>query len=447
MGWHDKKHWRGEVERSARVSKDIPLKDDVIGVKLYQWIPWLCYLDWHIRPWVYFDSVPHMVAWYGSFGFYFGCPWFIVGSFAAIAPAILNTDTDVPHSGHCGGNAWDILVLDFFLIGAVIWTPACYCQMLDGANHGYEGRWEEWLMGGSQGKKPKYRWLAFEPRSLEWWGGTIYFLGILTFVIPAVAGIVFDCNGRSAIVKTWLYDYMYMAGGVAFFLGGVFYIMAWESLWLLPGIIPMSLPDIKSFRWWGLFLYFWGGVCFIVSGAFFYWLTPEHYTLSMLEYQIELGIGYGGGTVLYMVGAALLLCRLSRARCRRSYHMIHNRLEPTNAPTEEFPHAPIPIVPLRYSLDKALVEPLSSWRNVSVEQARQIIKERVAEFEKTGKDPFVRHSFHPTVNQQLPYGLPSSHAKGVSGLMRTSYVPANYLPTRQPNAPYQQAIFLLGFAA
>ena len=55
----------------------------------------------------------------------------------------------------------------------------------------------------------------------------------------------------------------------------------------------------------------------------------------------------------------------SRARCRRSFHMIHNRLEPSSRNTEEEDNAPIPVVPVRYSMDKAFVHALPAWRNYS----------------------------------------------------------------------------------
>ncbi|KAK9812239.1 hypothetical protein WJX73_006357 [Symbiochloris irregularis] len=135
--WHDtvraaadacnREHERG----NTKVPKtSIPLKDDVIP--FYRKAPGLCYLDWHIRFWAYFDSTLHGVAWYASVGFYIGSYLFIIGSFAAISPVIIASATIID----CGRSAYDILVNHLFLIGTIIWTPACYCQMCDAANHG-----------------------------------------------------------------------------------------------------------------------------------------------------------------------------------------------------------------------------------------------------------------------------------------------------------------------
>lgn len=57
-----------------------------------------------------------------------------------------------------------------------------------------------------------------------------------------------------------------------------------------------------------------------------------------------------------------VLVMQSRARCRRSFRMIHNRLEPsTKAGSDKL----LPIVPVRYSMDKAFRAPLPTFRMYS----------------------------------------------------------------------------------
>ena len=52
------------------------------------WRQPLMYWDWFFRPWAYLDTPVHFVAWYSCAGFYFGAIFFIIGSFASIAPAV-----------------------------------------------------------------------------------------------------------------------------------------------------------------------------------------------------------------------------------------------------------------------------------------------------------------------------------------------------------------------
>ena len=62
------------------------------------------YWDWFFRPWAYLDTPVHFVAWYSCAGFYFGAIFFIIGSFASIAPAVC-----------C-------------LLPACCWTHCCHCS-------------------------------------------------------------------------------------------------------------------------------------------------------------------------------------------------------------------------------------------------------------------------------------------------------------------------------
>ena len=52
------------------------------------WWYHLLYFDWLFRPWAYMDTPVHFVAWYSCAGFYFGAIFFIIGSFASIAPKV-----------------------------------------------------------------------------------------------------------------------------------------------------------------------------------------------------------------------------------------------------------------------------------------------------------------------------------------------------------------------
>lgn len=288
-------------------------------------------------------------------------------------------------------------------------------------------------MSSCSGGKPKYNWIAWAPRSAEWWGGLLYTLGIVAFLISLSSEEINDCEGHaeSDRVHIWTHYYMYMAGGIFFLLAGALYIMAWESLWLLPGIIPMSIPDIRSLRWWGLWFYFWGGVLYFYCGVFFYWQTPTNDVLSDKLYQAVFATGYGGGTVFYFIGSLFLLCRLSRARCRRSFRMIHNRLEPsTKAGSDKL----LPIVPVRYSMDKAFRAPLPTFRMYSTAKAQEIIH-RAMEESESGESRFVPDAFVP--NSKHADKAEPEMPEHWSGFVRNSYKP--YRPIHPISHVHSQA--------
>ena len=58
-------------------------------------------------------------------------------------------------------------------------------------------------------------------------------------------------------------------------------------------------------------------------------------TLACLQsYQVIQGIGFGGGSVFFNAGAALLLARQSRGRCRPSYQQVQSHAVLTTLPIQ-----------------------------------------------------------------------------------------------------------------
>ena len=98
-------------------------------------------------------------------------------------------------------------------------------------NHDYEGRYEEWFLGGKLGRAPRcdtllsatlsqpfvspqmqadkplscrrYRYIAFHWWSLEWWGAMNYTIGVVGYNIAAITAVIYDCHefGANAYVS------------------------------------------------------------------------------------------------------------------------------------------------------------------------------------------------------------------------------------------------------
>lgn len=43
----------------------------------------------------------------------------------------------------------------------------------------------------------RYNWIAWAPRSAEWWGGLLYTLGIVAFLISLSSEEINDCEGHA----------------------------------------------------------------------------------------------------------------------------------------------------------------------------------------------------------------------------------------------------------
>ncbi|KAK9790137.1 hypothetical protein WJX73_005894 [Symbiochloris irregularis] len=269
-----------------------------------------------------------------SLGFYFGAIFFIIGSFSF---ADLDTvgNESVVGAGECMKNSYEWLVLFTYLVGNVLWQPAVYFQVLEAMNHDYEAKYEEWFLSGKVGKKPRYRWIGIYWWSLEWWGGMCYFIGVIGYNTASIVSIIAECTYVNADLYDWIVDYNYIGAGILFLFAGGLYIMAYDDIWLVSAIfIPLSKKKATSLMWWALWTYWWGGVLFCMSGIFLYWYSDTYVAISLTQYAIETAVGFGGGAVLFHIGALLLLMRQARGRCRPSFAQIHSRYDPT-APTKE----------------------------------------------------------------------------------------------------------------
>ncbi|CAL8465985.1 g5521 [Coccomyxa elongata] len=314
------------VSLEASPSAHFDGKGDVIP--MYRSCPALLYFDWMFRFWVYFDTPAHWISWYACAGFFFGGMCFIVGSFCSIAPEIYSTAV----VGNCMGDAYDWTVTFAYLLGNCLWFVATSFQIVESLNPGYDQKVAEWESGGRMGPKPKYLWFGLPLTSLAWWGAVSYTVGVALYIGAAVATIINDCPDTllGTYVYLWLIDYFYLVAGVLFFLSGVAYCMWDISMWLFPAILcPFNRKHATSLQWWALWLYFYGGVGYAIGGIQLYWYSPINTVETLDQYNIITGFGFGGGSICFFLGAALLLSRQSRNRCRPSYAMTASRLDPT----------------------------------------------------------------------------------------------------------------------
>lgn len=316
---------------AASLRKNEYLKYDAKGdvIPFYRNCSWLLYWDWALRFWRYFDTIPHFIAWYSCAGFYFGALFFIIGSFALADTKTVASEIG-DGFGNCMHDAYDWLVVFPYLVGNVLWQPAVLFQVFEAMNHDYEGKYEEWFLGGMVGKRPRYRWFGIWWWSLEWWGAMCYFVGVIGYNMSSVVSIIYDCKYVNLTLYTWTVGYTYIGAGILFLLAGIFYIQAYSDKWLITAIfVPTKKAHWTSLMWWALWAYFWGGVCFFMSGLFLYWYNGLYVGITLTTYQIENTIGFGGGAILFHIGAMLLLFRQARGRCRPSMAQIHSRFDPT----------------------------------------------------------------------------------------------------------------------
>ena len=50
----------------------------------------------------------------------------------------------------------------------------------------------------------RYRWFAFHWRSLEWWGGMCYTIGVVGYNIAAISAVIYDCKMDQISLNTYV---------------------------------------------------------------------------------------------------------------------------------------------------------------------------------------------------------------------------------------------------
>ncbi|EIE18497.1 hypothetical protein COCSUDRAFT_60164 [Coccomyxa subellipsoidea C-169] len=219
-----------------------------------------------------------------------------------------------------------------YLLGNALWFVATSFQIVEALNPGYDLKVVEWEAGGRMGPKPRYIWFGLRLTNLAWWGACSYTLGVALYLGAAIATIINDCPNTllAPNVYLWLVDYFYLIAGVLFALSGIAYVMYEISMWLIPGIFcPFTRKHATSLQWWALWFYFWGGIGFAMGGIQLYWYSPINLVETVDQYNIITGVGFGGGSICFFLGATLLLARQSRGRCKPSYGITASRLDPT----------------------------------------------------------------------------------------------------------------------
>lgn len=297
-------------------------------IPLYEGKEFLLYFDFLFRFWIYFDTVPHGVAYLSAFGFFLGGILFMIGTFSVLSPSVLATFNPLS----CGTDAYSWWTLFTYLLGDVVWQIACTLQIIESLNRDYESKIEAWEANRMEGPKPKYRWFGIRILCCEWWGAFLYDFGVALYTAADIFTYISVCPDTqlSHNLYTICIDYFYLVAGIFFLIAGVLYIVVLGSPWIFPNIFfPFNRTNATSMMWWSLHTYFWGGVGFCLSGIFLYWYSPNNTVISLRTYQIENSIGFGGGSFLFFIGAGLLLARQSRGRCRPSYAAINTNSDLT----------------------------------------------------------------------------------------------------------------------
>ncbi|KAK9818817.1 hypothetical protein WJX74_005260 [Apatococcus lobatus] len=283
-------------------------------IKFYRRCSWLLPFDWLIRFWIYFDTVPHAVAWLSCAGFVFGELLYVVGSLAADAK---NAVVNVPRN--CMSDLYDWLYTFTYFLGDVLWLPSVVCMLLEAMNSDFEQRYEDWFLGGQKTPSPRYRWVGLWWWSPEWWGAMCYFWAVIGYNLSSVASIIYDCRYINPVLYTWITAYTRIGSGILFLFAGAFYSMVNIHSWLFPSIfLPYKRKHWTSMMWWAMWTHWWGGVCFCMTGIFLYWYNPINTVLNEDAFLVQQTVGFGFGSLLFHIGGVLMLARQSRARCRPS---------------------------------------------------------------------------------------------------------------------------------
>jgi len=230
-----------------------------------------------------------------------------------------------------------------YFVGAVLYQVANYFAMVEPLNEDLGFRqylWERSALGGQAPAglpppmpRPTARWLGFANR-LPFYGGTLYFLGGLAYVVMTAVPML-DAD-PSALAETLAVDTMAVLGGVGFVLGAYCYCFEYGQQ------LSKQDPNTRASAGGALF-YLCAGVCpiagshellhvgflinsanmlgslgFLLSG-FFSFASPG--SVARLLIQAETFVGYLVGSMLFGVGAVLLMVEVYQptSRSRRRY--------------------------------------------------------------------------------------------------------------------------------